>query len=188
MRIISGKARGKKLKSPKNNDIRPTLDRVKESLFNIISSSVRDSVFLDLFCGSAAIGLEALSRGAKMVYFIDNNEESLNLAKENIESCNFDKDNYSMKKMDAFSFISKSSVENIKFDIIYIDPPYGFEKLELLLQEISGSDIMGYGSLLIAETDKNDEVPAEIDGLKVIDQRIYSITKLTFYERTKING
>lgn len=188
MRIISGKARGKKLKAPKNNDIRPTLDRVKESLFNIISPVIRDSVFLDLFCGSGAIGLEALSRGANMVYFIDNNDESLKLAKENIKSCSFDEDNYTINKTDALSFISKSSSDNIKFDVIYMDPPYGFKKLDILLQEISRSDIMNPGSLLIAETDKNDEVPGHIEGLELIDQRIYSITKLTFYERKKING
>lgn len=188
MRIISGKARGKKLKAPKNNDIRPTLDRVKESLFNIISPAIRDSVFLDLFCGSAAIGLEALSRGAKMVYFIDNNDESVKLAKENIHSCSFAKDNYSIKKMDALSFVTKSGSENIKFDVIYMDPPYGFQDLDILLKKISASDIMNTGSLLIAETDKDDEVPLDIEGLEFIDQRIYSITKLTFYERKKING
>ncbi len=188
MRIISGKARGKKLKSPKNSEIRPTLDRVKESLFNIISSKIRDSVFLDLFCGSAAIGLEALSRGAKMVYFIDNNEESVKLANENIQSCNFDKKSYNVQKTDALSFISKSTNANIKFDIIFIDPPYGFQNLEDMLFRISMADIMNPRSLLIAETDKNDEVSEDIEGLRLIDQRIYSITKITIYERNKING
>ena len=94
MRVIAGKARGKKLLSPQTDKIRPTLDRVKESLFNIIGFEIRDCSFLDLFCGSGAIGIEAISRDADKVYFVDRDSSSIELTQKNIESCKYDSTKY----------------------------------------------------------------------------------------------
>ncbi len=188
MRVIAGKARGKKLLSPQNNNVRPTLDRVKESLFNIIGFNIRESVFLDLFCGSASIGIEALSRDAAKVYFVDRDLESINLAKKNIESCKFSFSNYEIIKNDVMDSLTLLSNKNIKFDYIFMDPPYVFENTSKVIEMISQEELLDEYGMLVVETDIQYDLEEEIAGLKKTREKKYSIIKLTFYERTESNG
>lgn len=188
MRVIAGKARGKKLLQPKNEDIRPTLDRVKESLFNIMGFEIRDAVFLDLFCGSGAIGIEALSRGAKKVFFIDKDSVSCDLTKKNIISCNFESSSYELIKTEVESSLISLSKKNLTFDYIYMDPPYGFKNIESVILSISKLDILGMNGQLIVETDVKDPLSEEIAKFTKKREKLYSITKLSFYERTEKNG
>ena len=123
MHIFSGLYKNKKIISPKGLETRPTSGRLREALFNICQSEVSGSSFLDLFSGSGAMGLEALSRGAKQVTFVDNNKESIQSIQVNIKSFGIEKESLVIEG-DVFSIIKKLAKQQKKFDIIYVDPPY----------------------------------------------------------------
>ncbi len=124
IRVIAGLYKGRKLKYTKYLEIRPTSQLVKESLFNILGNErVRKSNFLDGFCGTGAIGIEAISRGAKFVLFIDHNEKALKLLKANIEICGI-KEGYEIIKKEFNIAVNEISKKGLLFDIVFIDPPY----------------------------------------------------------------
>ncbi len=120
MRVITGSARGRKLETPAGNEVRPTADAVKESVFSIIQFYVEGCVFLDAFAGSGQMGIEALSRGAKRAYFIDSSKKSLDITRKNIDRCGFG-DRATVKTSDTVSFLSGTAET---FDIVFLDPPY----------------------------------------------------------------
>ena len=123
MRVISGKARGLKLNTPKNEDVRPTTDRVKESLFNMINSYIMESEVLDLFAGTGSLGIECLSRGAKSCTFVDISKESIDIVKSNIKKARVESESIILN-LDFKTAIDKLKLQNSKFDIIFMDPPY----------------------------------------------------------------
>jgi len=161
MRIVAGKYRGKKLKEFDLDSTRPTLDRVKESIFNLIQFDVVDSVVLDLFSGTGALGIEAISRGARKTYFIDNNPEAIKLIKENLKSINED---YQVIKTDFEEFL-KTTKE--KFDIVLIDPPYktdyGLKAIELL----SKLNLLKDNAIIIFETRGEKELNQRFEGFEI---------------------
>lgn len=179
MRIISGKARGTKLYALEGNNTRPTLDRVKESLFNIIQGEIQDSVFLDLFSGSGAIGLEAISRGAKKAILCDKQKQAIEIIKKNIEKTRF-KEQVELYNLSFEELLNNKISE--KVDIIYIDPPYktdfAYEAIKLILAK----KIITQNSIIIVETDEEERIINQIKDLKVniIDQRKYGRAHLIF--------
>ena len=179
MRIISGKARGTKLYTLDGENTRPTLDRVKESLFNMIQSKINDCIFLDLFSGSGAIGLEAASRGAKKVILCDNSKEAIQIIKRNIEKT------HTEEQIELYHTSSQELLENkIKeqVDIVYIDPPYktnlAFDSVKTILDK----EIINKNSIMIIETDEVERVISQVRNLKIeiIDQRRYGRAHLIF--------
>lgn len=180
MRVISGSARGKKLKSPKTDLIRPTMDRVKESLFNILGRKVYGCRFLDLFSGSGAIGIEALSRGAELVLFADRDTR---LLQENLSLCSFDKNRYIMIESDRNLWMKKIKEREAVFDIIFMDPPYGLPNIEELCLDLDRNGLLAEEGTLIVETDLRQSLSPGISTLRRSDERVYSITRLSFYER-----
>ena len=179
MRIISGKARGTKLYTLEGTETRPTLDRVKESLFNIINSEIPDSVVLDLFSGSGAIGLEFASRGAKKVYLCDNSKDAINIINKNIEKTHFE------NITETFCCDFKNTIEKIKnevLDIIYIDPPYRTDYVKESIELLIKSNCIQNNTLIIIETDDEKRIINEINNLniKIIDQREYGRASLIF--------
>ncbi len=174
MRIISGKNKGKKLKEFKGDSIRPTSDRAKESLFNILGSKVIECDFLDLCAGTGSIGLEAYSRGAKTVTFVDISKESLSLVKENALSIGC---NETFILSSATSFLSST---NKKFDIIFFDPPYQFSEISVILSAIMERKLLKENGIFIYEH-KADKVSKEIGGIKLLDTRKYGIAVFDFY-------
>lgn len=180
MRIISGKARGTNLFTLKGSDItRPTLDRVKESIFNIIQNKIQDSIFLDLFSGSGAIGLEAVSRGAKTAILCDKDKNAIQVIKKNIEKTHM-KEQTELYMCDYETLI-KSKIEN-KLDIVYIDPPYNSDyavnAIKLLLQK----DLLKKDSIVIVETDRLKSIEKEINNIdiEIIDKRKYGRAEIIF--------
>ena len=143
---------------------------------------------LDLFCGSGAIGIEAISRDADKVYFVDRDSSSIELTQKNIESCKFDSTKYKILKADAFEALNSLANKGIKFDYIFMDPPYGVLDIDKISEKISQLDLLSSGGLLIAETDIDDSISEEIGKLNKTREKKYSITKLSFYERTEHNG
>lgn len=180
MRIISGKARGTKLYTLEGLETRPTLDRVKESLFNIIQEKIIDSVVLDLFSGSGAIGLEFASRGAKKVYLCDNSKKAINIIKQNIEKTHLE-DKIELYNCDYIEALSK--VNNTKLDIIYLDPPYKTDYIKKALEKILKLNCIHENTLIIIETDDLKRILEDISyfsDIKIIDQRKYGRANIIF--------
>src|SRR5690554_3093009 len=130
MRVISGRAKGKKLNAPKGNEIRPTSDKIKEAIFSKLQQQIVDATFIDLFSGSGAMGIEALSRGAKKVYFCDKSKNSRQLTLKNLQSCSFDAGEYEFLSGDYKTCIKRMHQDGVRGDIVYIDPPYQMEDIE----------------------------------------------------------
>ena len=182
MRIIAGKARGTKLYTLEGENTRPTLDRVKESLFNIIQNRIQDTIFLDLFSGSGAIGLEALSRGAKKVIMCDNSKEAYDIIRKNIQKTHFE------ENVEIYNTDFKNLLQNIineKLDIIFLDPPYrtnfAIESVERILEK----DLLKEDSIIIIETDNREDIVQKLENLncEITDIRKYGRAYLIFLKR-----
>ena len=147
MRVISGKYKGKNLIGFDIDGTRPTMDRVKESLFGIIQNNIKDSIVLDLFAGSGSLGIEALSNGAKECYFFDNNIELINIIKKNtigMDGIHVMKSDYN----NALEILKKS---NIKFDIIFLDPPYKLNLINDCLDKIYNYNLLNDDGIIVCE-------------------------------------
>ncbi len=183
MRIISGTAKGTKLYSLEGTITRPTQDRVKEAIFNILQNQIRESIFLDLFAGSGAIGLEAASRGAKKVYLCEINKNAINIIKKNIEKTHLEK-NIILYQND-FKEVLQTKISE-KIDLIYIDPPYQSNYAVKALEILITKELITKNSLIIIETDRREEIEKEIlenekiKGIEIIDTRKYGRATLIF--------
>lgn len=166
MRIISGSARGTKLYTLEGKVTRPTLDRVKESFFNIIQNKVVDSVFLDLFSGSGAIGLEAASRGAKKTILCDKSKEAIIVIDKNAQKTHL-KEKVELYNLDYEALLNNKIKE--KLDIVYIDPPYDSNFAIKAVNIIVEKELMNEDSTIIIETDEEEKI---IEGLKKIEVKI----------------
>ncbi len=186
MRIIAGKARGTKLNTLEGNNTRPTSDRVKESMFNIIQHNIVDTVFLDLFAGSGAIGLEAISRGAKKAILCDKSKDAVKVINSNIIKTHFE-DKVQVYNTDMEKTLTK--IEKSKFDYIFIDPPY--QDINLIYNAINyiiNKDMLNNYGTIIVETDNKEKVLeiAEKIGIEVKDDRKYGRTYLIFLNKKDI--
>ena len=152
MRVITGIARGKRLKEPSNYDIRPTTDKVKESIFNIIQFDIEGRKVLDLFAGTGQLGIECLSRGAKSATFVDQSREAVSIVKENLKSCGFEA---RVVNDDSIAFLGRGE----KFDIILIDPPYATFLAEKALEIINSVDILTEGGIIVCESSREKTLP-----------------------------
>ena len=172
MRIISGKARGTKLYTLEGTNTRPTLDRVKESIFNIIQNEIEDATVLDLFAGSGAIGLECLSRGAKKAVLCDKSKEAIQIIKRNIEKTHME-EKAQIINADYENCLEK--LKNEQFDIIYIDPPYATNYIFKSLEKIKEIGIVKKESIIIVETDDEQRILKEIGNIeiKIVGKRKY---------------
>lgn len=175
MRIIGGSHRGKKLIEFAGEDIRPTADRVKENLFNILAGKAAGATVLDLFCGSGNLGLESLSRGAVKAHFNDISKDSLAVLKKNIAAVREEAASV-VTNLDYLTYL-KTARE--KFDLIFIDPPYRFDYGAPALKTIAERKLLNGGGVAIYERDRTFE--GEIDGLEKFDERKYGKTYLTFF-------
>lgn len=180
MRIISGKARGTKLYTLEGETTRPTLDRVKESLFNIIQEKIVESSFLDVFSGSGAIGLEAASRGAKEVILCEKDKNAIKVIKKNIEKTHLEVTLYET------SFENMLEKINKKFDIIYIDPPYKTNLVYETVNKLINLNLLKTDSLIIVETDEEERVEQALKKLNVniVKKRKYGRVHLIFLNKS----
>jgi len=164
MRVIAGRAKGTKLTSIKGSQVRPTLDNVRETLFNILGHDLSGEYFLDWFGGSGAVGIEALSRGAEKVVWIENNRQSQSLIYENLKRCRFESNNESesscfeweLLKIDALQALPILEKKLLKFDVIYIDPPFADNLYEKCLIGLSKSQLLKKESLVVVEHHKKN--------------------------------
>lgn len=177
MRVITGSARGRKLKTLDGDDIvRPTTDRVKEAMFSIVQFDIPGASVLDLFAGSGQLGIEALSRGAENAVFIDKNNESFETIKDNLKTTGlFQK--AVLLKSDSVEYIQNSKV---KFDLVFLDPPYNNGLIDDVLLYVS--KCCNDGATVICESDYNEQLPQQAGELIKFKEYKYSKTKLTTYK------
>lgn len=180
MRIISGTRRGHKLCGFDGDDVRPTTDRVKESVFNLIQTYVPNAVCLDMFAGSGALSLEAISRGADKAVCIDLDKRSIDIIEKNIASLGFF-ESCEVIHASCFDYIISAKE---KFDIIFLDPPYNKGLIEPALAGIVRNDVLKEGGIAVLESDDTD-FRGEIDGLVILKQRSYGRTYITVYKKGK---
>ena len=173
MRVISGKARGRKLISPEGLLTRPTTDRVKESIFNIISPYIPAQRVLDLFAGSGALGIEALSRGSAHCTFVEANKSAMATVKKNIELTRAE-DAASTVFGDALSFLNNCTGV---FDVIFLDPPYSTGLLEKAVRLIKEKNLLAEGGIILCESEVGGEEPPT---------DIYETVKQTKYGKTTV--
>lgn len=182
MRIIGGKYKGRKIKQPKLTSTRPTKDRIREAVFNVIAEKVPGSDCLDIFAGSGAYGLEALSRGAKNATFVENNKECVRVLEENISFLNDSGENApKLIKLDALKYIEKLAETNRKFDLIFSDPPYNKDLAKKSLIMISRYDILKPLGFAIIEHHVKEELPGTPGELTLLKQKTYKDIVISIY-------
>ena len=179
MRIISGNLKGKKIRSIKGTKTRPTSDRIRESIFNILTFDVENACVLDLFAGTGAFAIEALSRGAKSAVLIDISKSAVFVIRENIKSCNLG-DRTKVIKWDATKNLTCIEQQNPPFNIVFTDPPYEKSFLKPTLLNLHLSCCMKEGCLIIVEHSLREPIPKEPTVFEITDKRKYGKTLVSF--------
>lgn len=176
MRVITGTARGRRLKEPKNYDIRPTTDMVKEAVFNIVQCDVEGRRVLDMFAGTGQMGIEALSRGAAEVVFTDENREAVALVRENLKLCGFDA---RVEQTESVAYLGRCA----PFDLIFVDPPYDTGLIDSALHKIQNVDILSDGGIIICESRREKSMPDMNAPYSRVLERCYGKVKITVYKK-----
>lgn len=182
MRVIAGTARSLKLKTPEGLDTRPTTDRIKETLFNMLMPYISGSVFVDLFSGSGGIGIEAISRGAKKAYFVENNQKALDCINDNITHTRFNEQSVVLKQ-DVFSALRGSIREET--DIIFMDPPYSQQYEKNALEILKDAAYVTEDTMIVVEAalDTNFDYVSAL-GFTVTKEKLYKTNKHVFIKRS----
>ena len=182
MRIIGGEFKSRLISMPKGVEIRPTQDKVREAVFNILGDMTGKRV-LELFAGSGAFGIEAISRGAGYTAFVDNNFRCIETIRGNLESLGIDGDRYDLVKADALKAFPKLLKYDQKFDIIFMDPPYYRELAKKCLINADAYDILSPIGLIVVEHFKKDILPTGLKTLLFNQERRYGDTVITIFRR-----
>jgi 16S rRNA (guanine966-N2)-methyltransferase len=184
MRVIAGDYRSKKLFLPKNQKTRPLRDLVKESIFNLIDHSkkinidLKKSLVLDLFSGSGSFGIECLSRRAKQVIFLENYPEALEILEKNLKLLR-NNSNYKIIKNDFFKLFNLKSTAELKFDIIFIDPPYKELRINKIIEIIKEQQLLNKNGVIIIHRHKKDNIKLT-DKINIVENRNYGISNIFF--------
>lgn len=185
MRVIAGSVKGRKLKAPSGLHTRPITDMIKEALFNVWGTDIYDATVLDLFAGSGSVGIEALSRGAGKVIFVDNDINAIKIIKENLSNCGFAK-GFEVQYNDVFKVIDLLSRHGQKFNYIYADPPFSnpgiFNEIMLVLGR---KDILEADGVLVIRAQKQKEMAETFNSLVKYRLRNYGESNLHYYRLTK---
>lgn len=188
MRIISGSAKGRKLRQFKGQNIRPTTDRVREALFSSLQSRLgtfSGLKVLDLFAGTGALSLEALSRGAAYAVLVDQSPNSVAVMAENVKSCGM-QDRTRLFRTSAGTFVNQNqAAKDAPFDLIFLDPPYSRNLITPTLNGIVKNKLLSGCGIICVEAARKDPVPSEVPGLIQLDRREYGSTAVSFFSLSK---
>lgn len=179
MRVITGSAKGMRLLTVDGLDTRPTSDRVKEAVFSILSGDIEDALVLDLFAGSGALGIEALSRGAKSCVFTDQNRNSISVIKSNLEKTRLS-DKGEVIQADAFSYLESCRA---KFDIVFLDPPYDKNFIQKSLCIMDINDIISHKGVIVCESSSKDLIEDQYVHFYKGREYLYGGTKITILHK-----
>ena len=185
MRVISGKAKGRLLIAPEGMNTRPITAKIKEALFSSWQMQIAGSNFLDLFSGSGSMGIEAMSRGAEKVVFVEKDRQAITIIKKNLATCNFTS-GYELHQDDVFNRIKLMGSQKYKFDIIYLDPPFTVDEIFLpVMEELEQADILEADGMIVLRTLKEKEMPEVIGNLTKYKVKNYGISTIHYYEVNK---
>lgn len=182
MRITGGEKRGKRLASFKGSRIRPTSDRVRESIFNLLGQQMRGYRVLDLFAGTGALGIEAISRGARDAVFVDHSPEALQLIRKNLSLCGYE-GRARLLRRDLSKGLGGDLLVKDGFELIFADPPYGKGLLLPLLHGISDLGILSPEGSFVAESPRAESLPESAGKLSLVKARVYGATRVFIYTR-----
>jgi 16S rRNA (guanine966-N2)-methyltransferase len=191
LRIIGGRVKGRRLRTPAKNKtkganqlIRPTADRAREALFSIIGREIEKATVLDLYAGTGALGLEAISRGAKLAVFVDSSTAAIQIINKNINLCGFSEKTLIFKRdlSKGLSFLAKELPKGT-FQVVFVDPPYRKGLSVFMLRELGKSFLLDSQALVVIEEDVFAELPYEVENMTLVDRRHYGETGFWFYRR-----
>ncbi|KRL04638.1 16S rRNA (guanine(966)-N(2))-methyltransferase RsmD [Liquorilactobacillus oeni] len=180
MRVIAGNYGGRRLKAVPGMKTRPTTDKVKESMFNIIGPYFDGGTSLDLFAGSGGLSIEAVSRGVEHAYLVDRQFQAVKTIKENI-AVTKEENKFTVLKANAEHVLTKFAEEGHKFDLLFLDPPYKEQKIIMLLQRFVQEKLFARNAMVVCETDQMAQLPDKVAGFELMRRVDYGITELTFY-------
>lgn len=183
MRVISGHYKGRRLKTLRGDNTRPTTDKIKESVFNMIGPYFEGGVVLDLFSGSGSLAIEAVSRGMTQAFCIEKNPAALKIIQENVQQTK-EAEKFCLKKMDATQALRFFAAEKQQFDLLFFDPPYAQQRIAQQIEQCLADDLLKEAAVIVCETDQMTVLP-EIKGLQKRKEVIYGATKITIYEKEK---
>lgn len=176
MRVIAGKYKGRKLKYPKNKNTRPTSDMVKEAIFAKLYDKVKNAVVLDAFCGSGQIGIEALSRDAKKVFFVDDNFDAIKVVKENLQNLNLN----SQSQIFLLPVLKALATIEEVFDIIFLDPPYSYKKYDKFFMLLKVNNIINENTVIVCEHKK--DVTFKFKGFEMFSTKNYGLKAVSYFK------
>lgn len=183
MRIIAGEFRGRRLQTPKGRNIRPTSDRVREAIFNVVAARTMGAKVLDLFAGTGALGLEALSRGASRAVFVDQDLEAARLIEENIRLLGVADRTVVMHRaiLPSLTILAAHSTKAPGFDLIFLDPPYGLNLVQDVLQRLTDLRLVTSTALAVAEHHRKDAIPVQCGRWQKTKERRYGDTLISYF-------
>lgn len=183
MRMTGGRVRGRRLAPFKGLDIRPTSDLVREAIFDLLGlQSLSEFRVLDLFAGTGTLGLEALSRGAAQVVFIDHSRKAIEMIRKNLKLCGMEKSGFILREDLSEGLPSRHRLLAERFDLVFLDPPYGKGLILPLLYELQRKGCLGPASVVVAQTEKRQNLPQAVENLKTVKIRTYGSTRITIFE------
>ena len=181
MRIIAGRARGRKLIPPATMETRPTLDRVKEAMFSTIQNYLLDAVVIDVFAGTGSLGLEAASRGSKEVYLVDKSNTTFPLLKKNVDDLKFNDCCYPLN-MDSYEALRSLANKGKVFDIIFIDPPYCKEMIPEAMKIIKENNMLKEDGIIVTKIDSIEEIYEGYEDIQLNKSKRYGNTTVCYYK------
>ncbi len=184
MRVVSGVCKGRPLKAVPGMSTRPTTDKVKEAIFNIVGPYFEGGVGLDLFGGSGGLGIEALSRGLDKVIFVDKDQKAIQTIRSNVEACKFT-DNVEIYRNDAERALKAILKRDLRFDLIFLDPPYKKQHINELISKIENNHLLNEDGYIIAEHSDEVDLPSSIGVLKKVKFENYGVTSVSVFQSRK---
>ena len=186
MRVVAGEYGGRRLKAVPGMKTRPTTDKVKEAMFNIIGPYLEGGQVLDLFAGSGGLSIEAVSRGADHATLVDRQYQAIKTIHENL-SVTKEEDKFTVLKGDAYKMLNKLAKHEQGFDYVFLDPPYKKQQILELMEQLKKLGLLNTDALIICETDQVADLPEELADFELIKKADYGITELTFYRYKEVN-
>jgi 16S rRNA (guanine966-N2)-methyltransferase len=180
LRVVSGTSKGRPLKAVPGNTTRPTTDKVKEALFNMIGPYFQGGIGLDLFAGSGGLGIEALSRGLEKIIFVDRDSKAIQTIYENIKACHFE-EQAEVYRNDADRALNALVKREISFDYIFLDPPYKKQQLVRLMERMDEKKLINKGGIIVCEHSHDVELPQKVGDLTQLKNETYGIIAVTIY-------
>lgn len=182
MRVVSGSCKGKALKAVPGNSTRPTTDKVKEAVFNMIGPYFDGGIGLDLFAGSGGLGIEALSRGLDRIIFVDKDGKAIQTIRENVHNCDLEQ-KVEVFRNDAERALKAVAKREMQFNFIFLDPPYKKQQLERILEMISTHDLLTPDGVIVCEHGSEVDLPDQVSGLIKNKREKYGIIGISIYVR-----